>query len=141
MVCDLLQDVVIALSKPLDELLVSLAALTRQVTLVDLCVVMLLEATDGQMMTMASSPDLRERGVKIVPLEVDQPLRMKLCEVKAPGQFPLLNIHEQAQLNPLKNVQYETLLVVPLIAQNTCIGLINCYSSKCPEFPRLRFSY
>jgi sugar diacid utilization regulator len=135
MVCDLLQDVVIALSKPLDELLFSLASLTRQVTLVDLCVVMLLEATDGQMITMASSPDLRERGVKIVPLEVDQPLRMKLCEVKAPGQFLLLNIHEQAQLNPLKNVQYETLLVVPLIVRDTCIGLINCYSSKCPEFP------
>ena len=94
-VCDLLQDVVIALSKPLDELLVSLAALTRQVTLVDLCVVILLEVTDGQMMTMASSPDLRERGVKIIPLEVDQPLRMKLCDIKAPGQIPLLNIHEQ----------------------------------------------
>jgi sugar diacid utilization regulator len=135
-VCDLLQDVVIALSKPLDELLVSLAALTRQVTLVDLCVVILLEGTDGQMMTIASAPDLRERGVKIIPLEVDQPLRMKLCDVKAPGQIPLLNIHEQAQLNPLKNVQYETLLVVPLIAQNTCIGLINCYSIKSLEFSR-----
>jgi sugar diacid utilization regulator len=134
-VCDLLQDVVIALSKPLDELLVSLAALTRQVTLVDLCVVLLLEATDGQMMTMASSPDLRERGVIIVPLEVDLPLRTKLCGRRAPAQFPLLNIHEQEQLNPLKNVQYETLVVVPLIVQNTCIGLINCYSSKRPEFP------
>jgi len=135
-VYDLLQDVGVALSKPLDELLVSLAALTRQVTLMDLCVVLLLEATDGQMMTMASSPDLRERGVKIVPLDVDQPLRMKLCDVEAPGQFPLLNIREQAQLNPLKNVQYETLLVVPLIAQNTCIGLINCYSIKSLEFSR-----
>ena len=135
-VYDLLQDVGAALSKPLDELLVSLAALTRQITLVDLCVVLLLEATDGQMMTMASSPDLRERGVKIVPLEVDKPLLMKLCDVKAPGQFPLLNFHEQAQLNPLKNMQYETLLVVPLIAQNTCIGLINCYSSKPLEFSR-----
>ena len=61
-VYDLLQDVGAALSKPLDELLVSLAALTRQITLVDLCVVLMLEATDGQMMTMASSPDLRERG-------------------------------------------------------------------------------
>jgi len=135
-VYDLLQDVGVALSKPLDELLVSLAALTRQITLMDLCVVLLLEAIDGQMMTMASSPDLRERGVKIVPLEVDQPLRMKLCDVEAPGQFPPLNIREQAQLNPLKNVQYETLLVVPLIAQNTCIGLINCYSSKPLEFSR-----
>jgi sugar diacid utilization regulator len=98
--------------------------------------VILLEVTDGQMMTMASAPDLRERGVKIIPLEVDQPLRMKLCDVKAPGQIPLLNIHEQAQLNPLKNVQYETLLVVPLIAHNTCIGLINCYSIKSREFSR-----
>ena len=133
--CDILQDLVIALSKPLDELLVSLAALTRQVTLVDLCVVMLLEAADGQMMTMASSPDLRERGVKIVPLEVDLPLRTKLCEMRAPGQFLLPNMHERAQLNPLKNVQYETLVIAPLIAQDTCIGLINCYSSRCLEFP------
>jgi sugar diacid utilization regulator len=135
-VYDLLQDVGVALSMPLDELLVSLAALTRQMTLVDLCVIILLEETDGQMMTMASSPDLSELGVKIVPLEVHQSLRMKLCDVKAPGQFPPLNIHEQAQLNPLKNVQYETLLVVPLIAQNTCIGVINCYSSKSLEFSR-----
>ena len=135
MLCEHLQDVVNALSKPLDELLVSLAALARRITLVDLCVVILLEATDGQMMSMASSPDLRERGVKISPLEVDLPLRTKLCERRSPGQFPLLDIFEQEQLNPLKNVQYETLVVVPLVIQNTCIGLINCYSSKCPEFP------
>ena len=47
-VCDLLQDVGVALSKPLDELLVSLAALTRHITHMDLCVVLLLEATDGR---------------------------------------------------------------------------------------------
>jgi sugar diacid utilization regulator len=129
----ILQGLVTALSHPLDELLNSLATLTRQVTLVDLCVVMLLEADDGQMTTMTSSPDLREHGVKIVPLEVDLPLRGKLCHIKAPGQLPVLNIHQQEQLNPLKNVQYETLVVVPLIAQNNCIGLINCYSSKCLE--------
>lgn len=132
---DILQSLVTTLSHPLDELLYSLAMLTRQVTLVDLCVVILLDAADGQMITMTSSPDLREHGVKIVPLEVDLPLRAKLCDIKAPGQLPVLNIHEQEQLNPLKNVQYETLVIVPLIAQNSCIGLINCYSSKCLEFP------
>ena len=131
---DILQSLVTTLSHPLDELLYSLAMLTRQVTLVDLCVVILLDAADGQMITMTSSPDLREHGVKIVPLEVDQPLRAKLCDIK-PGQLPVLNIHEQERLNPLKNVQYETLVIVPLIAQNNCIGLINCYSSKCLEFP------
>jgi sugar diacid utilization regulator len=131
---DILQGLVTALSHPLDELLDLLATLIRQVTMVDLCVVMLLEAADGQMITMTSSPDLREHGVKIVPLEVDQPLRAKLCDIKVLGQLPVLNIHEQEQLNPLKNVQYETLVIVPLIAQNKCIGLINCYSSKCLEF-------
>jgi sugar diacid utilization regulator len=135
-VCDILQDLVIALNRPLDDLLVSLAALTRQVTRADLCVVMLLEASDGQMMTMSSSPDLRERGVKIIPLEVDLSLRTKLCERRSPGQFPLLSITELKQLNPLKNVQYETLVIIPFLAQNTCIGLINCYSSKSLEFSR-----
>jgi sugar diacid utilization regulator len=132
---DLLQGLVTALSHPLDELLDSLATLTRQVTLVDLCVVILLEAADGQMTTMTSSPDLREHGVTIVPLEVDQPLRAKLCDIQVSGQLPVLNIHEQERLNPLENVQYETLVVVPLITKNNCIGLINCYSSKCLEFP------
>jgi sugar diacid utilization regulator len=133
---DILQGLVSTLSHshPLDELLRSLATLTRQATLVDLCVVMLSEDVNGQMIMQASSPDLHERGVNIVPLEVDPHLWEKLCDIKAPGQLPVLNVHEQEQLNPLKNVQYETLLIVPLIAQNDCIGLINCYSSKCLDF-------
>jgi sugar diacid utilization regulator len=133
---DILQDLlsILSLSHRLDELLHSLATLTHQATLVDLCVVILLEAADGQVSMMTASLDLREHGVKIVPLEVDQPLLAKLCDIKAPGQLPVLNIHEQEQLNPLKNVQYETLAIVPLIAQNNCIGFINCYSSRCLEF-------
>jgi sugar diacid utilization regulator len=135
---DFLQDLlsIFSLSHRLDELLHSLATLTRQATLMDLCVVILLDAAaaDRQVSTMTASPDLREHGIKIVPLEVDQPLRAKLCDSKVPGQLPVLNIHEREQLNPLKNVQYETLTVVPLIAQNDCIGLINCYSSKCLDF-------
>jgi sugar diacid utilization regulator len=121
-------------SQPLVELLRSLATLTRQATLVDLCVVMLLDPDNGQMIMQTSFPDLREYEVKIVPLEVDLPLWEKLCDSKVPGQLPVLNIHEREQLNPLKNVQYETLTVVPLSAQNDCIGLINCYSSKCLDF-------
>jgi len=121
-------------SQPLVELLHSLATLTRQATLVDLCLVMLLDPDNGQMIMQTSFPDLREHGVNVVPLEVDLPLLEKLCDNKLPGQLPVLNIHEREQLNPLKNVQYETLAVVPLIAQNDCIGLINCYSSKCLDF-------
>lgn len=130
---DMLQRLVTMLSpaQPLDELLRSLAILTRQATLMDLCVVMLLEHSNGQLTMQASSPDLREHEVNVVPLKVDQRLWAKLCDVKVPGRLPVLNVHEQEQLNPLKNVQYETLLVVPLIAHSGCIGLINCYSSKC----------
>src|SRR6266568_3040786 len=102
--------------------------------LVELCVVMLLDPDNGHMIMQTSFPDLREHGVHVVPLEVDLPLWEKLCDIKMPGQLPILNMHEREQLNPLKNVQYETLTVVPLIAQNDCIGLINCYSSKCLEF-------
>lgn len=129
---DILQGLVSTLSPshPLDELLHSLATLTRQATLADLCVVMLMESANGRMIMQTSSPDLRERGVHVVPLEIDQHLWAKLCDSREPGQFPTLNIHEQEQLNPLKNVQNEALLIIPLIAQNDCVGLINCYSSK-----------
>jgi sugar diacid utilization regulator len=115
----------------LDEMLRCLATLSRQATSMDLCVVMLLESANGQMTIQTSSPDLHERGVIVVPPRIDQYLWAKLSATSSPGQLPVLSIHEQEQLNPLKNVQYETLLVVPLIAHNDCIGLINCYSSKC----------
>jgi sugar diacid utilization regulator len=129
---DILQGLVSTLSPShrLDELLHSLATLTRQATLVDLCVVMLMESANGRMIMQTSSPDLRERGVNVVPLEIDQHLWANLCDSREPGQLPTLNIHEQEQLNPLKNVQYESLLIIPLTAQNDCVGLINCYSSK-----------
>jgi sugar diacid utilization regulator len=115
---------------PLDEMLRSLATLTRQATSQDLCVVMLLESLNGRMTMQTSSPDLYERGVFVVPPQIDQHLWKKLSHVSEPGQLPDLTVHEKEQLNPLKNVQYETLLIVPLIAHNDCFGLINCYSSK-----------
>ncbi len=133
---DILQELVSTFSPShrLNELLRSLAALTRQATLVDLCVVMLMESANGRMILQTSSPDLRERGVNVVPLEIDQHLWAKLCDSRKPGQLPILNIHEQEQLNPLKNVQYEALFIIPLTAQNDCVGLINCYSSKSLDF-------
>jgi len=132
---DILQRLITMLStaQPLDELLRSLAILTQQATLMDLCILMLLDHSNGQMTMQASSPDLGEHAVNVVPLKVDQRLWGKLCDIKIPGQLPVLNVHEQEQLNPLKNVQFETLLVIPLIAHGGCIGLINCYSSKCRD--------
>jgi len=115
----------------LDEMLRCLATLSRQATSMDLCAVLLLESVNGQMTMQTSSPDLHERGVIVAPPGIDQYLWAKLSDLSYPGELPALSIHEQEQLNPLKNVQYETLLVVPLIAHNDCIGLINCYSSKC----------
>lgn len=130
---DILQGLITTFSPlhPLDEMLRSLATLTRQATSRDLCVVMLLESINGQMTMQTSSPDLYERGVIVVPPQIDQHLWSKLSHVSEPGQLPDLNVHEKEQLNPLKNVQYETLLIVPLVAHNDCLGLINCYSSKC----------
>src|SRR5258708_36559328 len=97
----------------------------------DLWAVMLLESVNGQMTMQTSSPDLHERGVIVAPPGIDQNLWAKLSDLSYPGELPALSIHEQEQLNPLKNVQYETLLVVQLIAHNDCIGLIHCNSSKC----------
>src|SRR5215467_3267328 len=120
---DILQGLLIALSPEhsLDEMLRCLATLSRQATAMDLCVVMLLESVNGQMTMQASSPDLHERGVIVVPPGIDQYLWAKLSATSSPGQLPTLSIHEQEQLNPLKNVQYETLVVGPLIARNDCI--------------------
>ncbi len=92
----------------LDEMLRCLATLSRQATSMDLCAVMLLESVNGQMTMQTSSPDLHERGVIVAPPGIDQYLWAKLSDLSYPGELPALSIHEQEQLNPLKNVQYET---------------------------------
>ncbi len=118
----------------LDTLLHSLADLTRQVMQMDLCVVMLVDPAFGSLTMRAASPDLTNYELSVTPIASDRIPWKKLLVFNTEGQLPMLTGHEQEQLNPLKQVQYETLLVVPLVVGNDYLGLLNCYSSKNRDY-------
>lgn len=118
----------------LDTLLRSLADLTRQVMKMDLCVVMLVDPAYSSLTMRASSPDLNDYEISLAPVVSDRIPWKKLQVFNTEGQLPALTGHEQEQLNPLKQVQYETLLVVPFVAGNDYLGLLNCYSSKNRDY-------
>lgn len=114
----------------LDQLVHSLAAMARQALDMDLCLVMLADTLRSQLSIQATSPDLNGRLLAILPLVVEPALWKKLQMQSTPGQLPELTAIEREQLNPLKNVEYEHLHIVPLSAGLECIGLLCCYSSK-----------
>ncbi len=130
-VSDALRHLVRLLTQPLslDEMLSSLANAMRQTANIDLCAILLME--QDQLVLRTCAPDLRNRRVVITPLKVGPDLWERLRDTRIPGQLPVvLTPGECASLNPLKNVQYATLLPLPLIVGNEYIGLMNCYSSK-----------
>src|SRR6266496_3591387 len=104
----------LTLSLPLDQVLSALSALIMQAVDMDLCIILLRDQVHNQFKLYAWSPDLSEKGVNVETIAID-------TELLEP-------------LNPLKNVQFETLLPVPLFAGNECIGLLNCYSSKTTHY-------
>src|SRR5258706_1745068 len=118
-----------------DELLHFLADLTRQVMKMDLCIVMLVDPAYAYLTMRAASPDLNDYKLSLAPIESVRIPWNKLQVFNTEGQLPILTSHEQEQLNPLKQVQYETLLVVPLIVGNEYLGLLNCYSSTNSDYP------
>lgn len=115
----------------LDQIVQSLAVLTRQAMEMDLCVVLLANRVHGQLTIRASSPDLNGRILAIPPLTIEPALWEKFHNVA--GELPALHVHEQEQLNPLKNVEYKTLHIIPLVAGMECTGLLLCYSSKARD--------
>jgi len=117
-----------------DMLLHSLADLTRQVMKMDLCVITLVDPAFGSLTMRAASPDLNDYEISFAPIASDRIPWKKLQVFNTEGQLPVLTGHEQEQLNPLKQVQYETLLVVPLVVGNDYLGLLNCYSSKNRDY-------
>lgn len=127
---DVLRHLVRLLVQPLslDEMLSSLANAMRQAANIDLCAILLME--QGQLVLHTCAPDLRNRRVVIAPVKVGLDLWERLRDPWLPGQLPVLTPGECASLNPLKNVQYATLLPLPLIVGNEYVGLMNCYSSK-----------
>src|SRR5690349_7037782 len=106
----------------------TLVEATRQALSMDLCALLLAGTDDSHLTMQAASPDLNGRLLAVPPLHIEATLREKLQA--ATDTLPDLSVDEREQLNPLKNVQHESLLIVPLVAGAECAGLLYCYSSK-----------
>ncbi len=119
---------VLTLSLPLNELLQALTTLLIQALDVDLCVVLLRE--HETLHTCLCTPDLSDEEVILRPVQVSEALWEQMRAALQRGQMPDLTEVELEQLNPLQNVEYQTLLPIPLIAGNSCCGLLLCYSSR-----------
>ncbi|HLG60804.1 MAG TPA: helix-turn-helix domain-containing protein [Ktedonosporobacter sp.] len=130
--CEVLRHLVTALTRPysLDEMLHTVAILATMALDVDLCVILLKDQARDYLRLYTSSPTLRDKSVLIRPISMEQDLWECLHSSIIHAQLPQLCPAELEQLNPLKNVQYKTLIPVPLIAGSEYIGLMNCYSSK-----------
>ena len=111
----------------LEHLARTLVEATRQALSVDMCTLML-SGDDGYLTMQAASPDLNGQLLATPPLRIEEALREKL--LASSDSLPGLSADERELLNPLKNVQYESLLIVPLVAGTGCAGLLYCYSSK-----------
>lgn len=129
---DILRHLVKVLSQPLslDDMLYSLTSVTMRAMNIDLCVILLADSARRQFVLHTCAPDLRDQRVIIEPVEVDVALWERLRNSMTLGELPTLTDEECSSLNPLKNIQYETLLPLPLIVGNEYVGLMNCYSSK-----------
>jgi sugar diacid utilization regulator len=118
----------LTLSLSLQDILQTLTTLMLQTLGVDLCVVLLQEQENLHVTTC--TPDLSDQGVILQPVQVSETLWQQMRVALQRGQMPQLSEDDLTQLNPLQNVQYQTLLPIPLIAGNTCLGLLLCYSSS-----------
>jgi sugar diacid utilization regulator len=118
-------------SQPLDEILNQLASLVNQsLQQVDLCVILLRESPLDVFTLAACEPDLQSHTVLVQALQLSPSLLEKMTQAGLNAELPDLRETELEALNPLKNVQYKTLLSVPLVADSKCLGLLNCYSSQ-----------
>ncbi|MGH2496441.1 MAG: helix-turn-helix domain-containing protein [Ktedonobacteraceae bacterium] len=121
-------------TSPLEHIARALAEATRHTLEMDMCAVMLTARENGHLTMQAASPDLNGRLLAIPPLRIETALWEKLHAT--PGQLPVLSVSERDQLNPLKNVQYESLHIVPLAVGRERVGLLYCYSSKARDLDK-----
>ena len=118
-------------TSPLEQIAQTLVDATRQALEMDLCALLLSGGEDGLLTMQAASPDLNGQLLATPPLHIETVLWEKLHAI--PGRLPDLSVDERDLLNPLKNVQYESLYVAPLAAGTECVGLLYCYSSKARD--------
>ncbi len=124
----------LTLSLPLDQVLSALSAMTMQALNIDLCIVLLRNQVHNEFRLYAWSLDLSEKGVNVQPVHIDAETLERLRIASLHGRLPQLSFRQLEMVNPLKNVQFETLQPVPLCQGNECIGLLNCYSSKITHY-------
>jgi sugar diacid utilization regulator len=124
----------LTLSLPLDQVLSSLANLTMQAMNVDLCTVLLRNHAYNDFRLYAWSPDLSEKGINVQPVHIDAETLEVLHLASLHGRLPQLSYRQLEAVNPLKNLQFEALLPVPLCIGGECIGLLNCYASKSMRY-------
>jgi sugar diacid utilization regulator len=118
-------------TSPLEHIARTLVESTRQALEMGLCVLLLPGGEDGLLTMQAASPDLNGQLLATPPLRIEAALWERLNATT--GRLPDLSVSERDQLNPLKNVQYESLHIVPLAIGTECIGLLYCYSSKARD--------
>jgi sugar diacid utilization regulator len=133
---DVLRYLVKALALPLtpDDILHSLTSLMLEAMHADLCVIMLMDQSRNQLLIRTSRPGLSDARIDMQPVEADRAVLERLRDTMLHGQVPELSMLESQALNPLKNVQYDVLVPIPLFAGVECVGIINCYSSKTQSY-------
>ena len=118
----------------LDTLLHSLTEFVRQQMSMDLCVALLVDPAHDTLTLQAATPNLNEYELNLTPIESDRIPWKKLEVLNLEGQLPILTMRELEQLNPLQQVQHETLLAIPLVVSNDYLGLMICYSTKSRDY-------
>jgi sugar diacid utilization regulator len=121
-------------TSPLKHIARILVESTRQALEMDLCALLLPSSEDSHLTMQAAAPDLNGQLLAIPPLRIEPVLWEKLRST--PGRLPDLSVNERDQLNPLKNVQYESLHIAPLTVGTECVGLLYCYSSKTRDLAK-----
>ena len=121
-------------TSPLEHIARTLVEATRRALEMDLCALVLPGGEDGLLTMQAAAPDLNGQLLASPPLHIDAGLWEKLRAT--PGRLPDLSVSERDSLNPLKNVQYESLYIAPLVVGNECVGLLYCYSSKARDLEK-----
>ncbi len=120
----------LAQTTSLEALLPALTSLVQHITHADLCVILLPDRQEQILEVRSCVPDLSDRGVLLQNVYIERTLLQRLHHELLIGRMPSLAVHEYALVNPLENVQFEALLTLPLLVNDECIGVVNCYAQK-----------
>jgi len=112
------------------DLLASLADLTRQLLLADLCIILLLDQTSGDLTVHATSPAQHVFSAQLLPIHLEQQMVEALLALSDPKEYPALAAYTFDHVNPLKQADYKGLFVVPLLRERVMLGLLSCYFSS-----------